>query len=226
MADNQKSSFSPAQVKDIQAIVHNYLVTSPQVLIEASQALQKQEVAKVEQQAQGAIKANIKELFNDPNSPYTGNKNGDVMIVEFFDYQCGHCKAMEPIVAKLVGDNPKLKFIFKEFPIFGGNSDTAAKAALASMKQGKYYPFHNALLKAENPLSEDKIMQAAKSVGIDVDKLKKDMGSPEIAAQLKQNRQLATNLKLVGTPLLLLAIKQALASALFLVAHPLLAYKA
>lgn len=195
-----QTSFTPQQVQEIQKIVHDYLISNPNVLVEASQSLQKQTEQKQEQYAMQAIEKNKQQLFNDPASPVAGNKNGDVTLVEFFDYQCGHCKAMNQVIQKIVKKNQNLRIVFKELPIFGSNSQFAAKASLASMKQGKYYAFHDALLSADNPLTNDKVIQVAKKVGLNVKELKKDMNSSEIAKQLRDNFQLAQSLRLIGTP--------------------------
>lgn len=194
------SSFSPDQVQQIQKIVHDYLVNNPQVLVEASRSLQKQTEQQEQQYAQTAVQQNIPALFNDPASPVAGNVNGTVTLVEFFDYQCGHCKEMNPIIEKIIKTNTNLRVVFKELPIFGDDSQFAAKAALASVKQGKYLAFHNALLAADNPLNKDKVLSVAKSVGLNVAQLKKDLDNPAIQAQLRANFKLAQALRLIGTP--------------------------
>ena len=129
-----------------------------------------------------------------------GNPNGTVTLVEFFDYQCGHCKEMNKIVQDTMGKNNKLRLVFKELPIFGPDSQFAAKAALASLKQGKYMEFHNALLSADNSLTQEKVFQVAQSVGLNVAQLKQDMDSAAIKQQLTDNFKLAQDLRLIGTP--------------------------
>jgi len=201
------SSFSPAQQQDIQKIVHDYLVKNPEVLVEASQALQEKEMAKVKSAALQGIAQNKDKLFNNPHSPTAGNPNGNVILVEFFDYQCGHCVEMQPVIEKLLSTHSNVKMIYKQFPIFGGMSDYAAKAALASVKQGKYLEFHNALFRMGGKLDENKILQAAQSVGLNIDQLKKDMNDPAIKQQIAENYQLAKDLRLVGTPSFVLSNK-------------------
>ncbi len=196
--DNAK--FTPKQTKAIEKIVHDYLLKNPKVLMEVSAVLQKQQRAEEEKDAQSAIKQNSKQLFSDPATPYIGNADPKVIMVEFFDYQCGHCKKMRSTVQAILKKNKNLKIVFKELPIFGASSRTAAKAALASAKQNKYYQFHEALLNAKGALNEDKIMKIAKGVGIDTAKLKKDMESKAVDQALKDNFQLAEKLKLRGTP--------------------------
>lgn len=206
-ATANQSNFTPDQVKAIEQIVHDYLVKNPQVLIEATRALQAQEFAKAQKEALQAIVENKQQLFDDSASPVVGNKNGDVVLVEFFDYQCGHCKAMNDVIQSVLKNNKDLKIIFKELPIFGSNSRFAARAALASVKQGKYFEFHDALLGAENPLTNQKVLDIAKKIGLNIKQLKKDMNEASIQQQIRDNFQLAQKLKLVGTPAFIVANK-------------------
>ena len=200
---NPATTFTPQQKKEIEGIVHDYLVNNPQILVEASQALQKQTEAEQEKFALSAIQKNTKQLFNDPASPVVGNTNGNVSLVEFFDYQCGHCKEMNTVVQSIIKKDNNLRVVFKELPIFGSNSQFAAKVALAVYKlagSAKYYTFHDALLDTTNPLTNDKVFAIAQKEGLNIDQLKKTMDSPDITQQLRANFQLAQSLKLIGTP--------------------------
>lgn len=199
-ASTGTAPFSTQQVQQIEQVVHDYLVKHPQVLVEASQALRDQMQEGQEKAAVGAIKTNAKALFNDANSPTVGSAEASVTLVEFFDYQCGHCKEMTDAVDSLIKQNKNLRVVFKELPIFGADSEYAAKAALAAQKQDKFFAFHNALMKAANPLNNDKVMEVAKSVGLDTSQLSKDMESASIQQELKNNVQLAQAMQLMGTP--------------------------
>lgn len=201
-ASNENQALSAGQVTQVKKVVHDYLVTNPQVLVEASMALQKQEVQKVEAKSQEAIVSNARQIFADAASPIAGNPQGDVTVVEFFDYQCPHCKDMRPVLEKLLATDKNVRVVFKELPIFGASSRDASAAALAAQKQGadKYLKLHEALLATDNPLNKDKIMKAAQSVGLDTTKLAKDMNSTEVKKQLDDNFKLAQALGLMGTP--------------------------
>lgn len=194
------TSFTQDQVKEIQQIVHDYLIKNPDVLVEASQVLQERELAKAQQTAASTVSQNKDKLFSDANSPVVGNPKGTVSIVEFLDYQCGHCKNMSAVIDKAIKQNPNLKVIIKELPIFGATSEFAAKAALAAAKQNKFYAFHVALLSQDNPLTKQSVLALAKTVGLDVNKLKKDINDPAIAKQVRDNFQLAQSIRLMGTP--------------------------
>ncbi|WP_131782303.1 DsbA family protein [Legionella gresilensis] len=198
------SSFTDAQKKDIQKVVHDYLVSNPEVLIEASQALQQKQQQSMQQEAQQAISANTQQLFNDPLT-VVGNPKGDVTLVEFFDYQCIHCKKMAPVIADLIKKNNNLRVIYKEFPIFGKSSDNASRAALAAAMQGKYLQMHEALFKQDQRLNDQLIENAAKSIGLDMNKFKTDMNSKTVTDALDANRQLAEKLRLMGTPAFVIA---------------------
>lgn len=144
--------------------------------------------------------ASVNSLFHQANDPVAGNPKGGVTIVEFFDYQCSHCVDMAPVVQSIIRSNWNVRVVFKEFPIRGPMSDFAARAALAANKQGKYYDFNHALMLANQPLTEESIMTIAKDVGLNVEKLKKDMDSASIKNQIRANDKLAESLKITGTP--------------------------
>ncbi|KAA3441907.1 disulfide bond formation protein DsbA [Mesorhizobium sp. SARCC-RB16n] len=143
-------------------------------------------------------------LFNDPSAPTAGNPNGDVPLVVFLDYNCPHCRAGDPIIQQALKNDPKLKVVYKEFPSKAPGSKFAAVAALASRKQGKYESFHHALMAARGQVSEFSILTIARQVGLDVEKLRRDMEDPAIEDTLKRNRTLATDLYITGTPALVL----------------------
>lgn len=187
------------QKQDIEKIVHDYLVTNPEVLLEASQVLQQKQQKNLQDQAKAAISENAKDLFEGKLTT-VGNPKGRVTIVEFFDYQCIHCKKMAPTLATLMKKDSDLRVIYKEFPIFGKSSEMASRAALAAGMQGKYQAMHEALMKIEKRLDEKTVMDTAKSIGLDLKKLKKDMDSTQVSEILENNRLIAEKLHLMGTP--------------------------
>jgi protein-disulfide isomerase len=195
------SIFNVAQTQAIQKIIHDYLVNNPQVLVEAATALQQQQ----QQQWQGTAKKTVPEiaqqLFANPESPVAGNPKSDVTMVEFFDYQCPHCKDMGPEISGLLTTEKNLRVVYKAFPIFGDNSEFAAKAALAAEKQGKFSALHDALLNDKSDrLTSDIVLKLAAQVGLNVKQLQADMNDPAIAQEIKDNYALAKKLQLTGTP--------------------------
>lgn len=195
--------FSADQKQQIQEVVHSYLVNNPQVLIEVSQKLQAQQekqMQQVEENAQKAIPEVAATMFNSASSPVAGNPKGDVTVVEFFDYQCPHCKDADPTLKEMIQKDPNLRIVYKEFPIFGNSSAFASKAALAANMQGKYAAFHDALMATPNPLTTEKVMAAAQQAGLNVDQLKKDMDSDAVKEELANNLKLAQKLGIMGTP--------------------------
>lgn len=194
------NSFTPQQVDQIQVIVHQYLVAHPEVLLEASQALQQQELTKAEAMAKTAIAQNAGQLFASKIAPVAGNVDGNVTLIEFFDYQCPHCVYMSPVVDSLIKNNSNLRVISLDFPIFGDVSDYAARAALAAGMQGKYWQMHDALFMANKRLSHAIVDQIAQQVGLNTEQLKKDMNSQGVTTQLMMVRMLAQKLQLQGTP--------------------------
>ena len=144
--------------------------------------------------------ARAKDLHNDPMAPVLGNPDGDVTIVEFFDYQCPFCKAVDPRLKQLLKDDGRIKFVSKEFPVLTPESIVATRAALASVKQGKYGPYHSAMLAHKGRLTEADIFNYATQVGLDVAKLKADMEDPAITKHIFDNMNLARSLRIAAVP--------------------------
>lgn len=212
-AQTQVPAMSAAQQKQIEDVVHNYLVKNPEVIVEAVQVLQQKQMQQAEKNIQKTQQVASKfadMLIRQAGDPVVGNVNGKITLVEFFDYQCPHCVEMTPIIEGLIKSNPELRIVFKEFPIRGPMSETASRAALAARIQGKYYEFHSALMRnimeQRKPLTEEVIYKIAQSVpGLNVDKLKTDMKSETVNQQIKTTYKLAQDLQLIGTPAFFIA---------------------
>jgi protein-disulfide isomerase len=190
-----------AQKAAIEGVVHDYLLKHPEIIIQAVEAYQANLQADKDKAAKEALAKRGDDLLRDPATQVAGNKNGECAIVEFFDNQCPYCQANEPEIQKLLKEDPKIKLVLKEFPILGPISLVASKAALASVKQGKYAEFHAALLNHKGHYDKAALVdEIAKSVGLDIDKLHKDMDAPEIQAALDRNLDLGHALDISGTP--------------------------
>ncbi|HYM71478.1 MAG TPA: DsbA family protein [Stellaceae bacterium] len=194
------AEFTPDQRKAIEGIVRDYLANHPEMLIDALQAADEKLKGEARDKAAKALIEHKKEVFDDPNTPIAGNPKGDVTLVEFFDYRCPYCKQVEPALEKLVAEDRLLKVVFKEFPVLGPESEIAAHVALAAKKQGKYDAFHRAMMATGGHIDEAVIYKVAASVGLDVDRLRQDVKSADIAAQLKANAVLGNQLDISGTP--------------------------
>ncbi len=191
--------FSATQKEEIGALVKSYLLENPGVIFEAvslHEANMKKESA---EKAAAMIEDNYKTL-NDPAETVFGNKDGDITIVEFFDYNCGYCKRALPDLQKVVEDDPNVRIVFKEMPILGPTSRTAATWALAAKKQGKYFEYHTALMDHAGPKEEGELEKIARNMGLDVEKMKVDANSQEINQQLAKDMELSQKIGVQGTP--------------------------
>jgi len=194
------AEISPEQRKAIEAIIHDYLMQNPDVLIDALREAEAKANSEADVKATQVLRDRRHEVFDDPATPVGGNPQGDVTVVEFFDYRCPYCKQVHPAIQKLLDQDRKLRFVYKEFPVLGEQSDIAAHAALAARLQGRYEAFHNAMMAAKGQITEDQVYRIAGSIGLDVDRLKRDMTDPEIERALSANKSLAKALDLRGTP--------------------------
>lgn len=195
-----QTGITPENRAELEKLIHDYIVNNPQVVLEAIQKLrQQQQQAKTVADHQ-LILANEKQIFDDPTSPVGGNPKGDVTIVEFSDYRCSVCRSVHPMVTKLMETDSNIRRVYKEWPILGPNSVIASRAAIASRKQGRYFAFHDALMESKSNLDEAAVMRIAKSVGLDTDRLSRDMKSSDVDKVLRNNFALARRLNLNGTP--------------------------
>ncbi len=199
-----KSAFSGEQRDELKTLVREYILENPEIISEAIVALQaKDEQARAEQQAQ-ALETHKDALFDPTEGTVIGNPNGNVTVVEFFDYNCGYCKSMVPAITEILDEDDNLRMVMKEFPILGPGSLVAARAALAAREQGKYPELHTALISHKGALNQESVIGVAKSIGLDVDKLVEDMKNPEINDILSRNMALAQDLGIEGTPALII----------------------
>ena len=186
-------------VEQNEQIVRDYLLRQPEVVYDALQELRRRqaEAAAASQRAELAEHQVV--LLDDPASPVGGNPDGDVTLVEFFDYRCAYCRRVVSSMRALLDQDRGLRVVFKELPVLGPDSVRAAQAALASRRQDGYVPFHFALMAAED-LSLDGIRAAAEAVGLDPDQLEADMAAPEVMTAIEANYALANELGIEGTP--------------------------
>lgn len=172
------------------------ILENPQIIFEAVAILEDRQRAEQAQAAAGVLSS----LKQDPNAPTMGNPDGDVVVVEFFDYNCPYCRRAGAVVEDLIAADKNVKVIYREWPILGEGSVVAARASLAAGMQGKYDEFHWALMKSEGRASEASIMRLARELGMDMDKLQADMTSPAVDAHLAESTRLARALGFTGTP--------------------------
>lgn len=192
--------FAPAQQQQIEELVHQYILAHPEVVVEALHRYEQQQQALEAQRQQEALAASAAALTADDADPVIGNPDGDVTLVEFFDYRCGYCKRMTGALNQLIEEDGNLRVVMKEFPILSRESVVGARAALAAERQGKYEAFHFALMENGGDLTEDEILAVADSVGLDTEQLLADMQDPAIEATLRRTHGLAETLGIGGTP--------------------------
>ncbi|ALA24820.1 disulfide bond formation protein DsbA [Piscirickettsia salmonis] len=209
------TTFTAAQQEKIGEIAAQYIINHPEVLIQAGQKLQQQQMKAQEKQQITAVLHAKKQLLSDPKTPTVGPSNAKVAVVEFFDYQCVFCSKVAPAIEKIMKDNPKVKFVFKDFPIFGQRWPTstyAAEVGLVAYKQGgakMYMNYHNGIYatgKDEGKLTNKDVDMVAKKAGVDLTKDKTLLSAGKTPPpSIQANFQLAGEaLGLRGTPALVI----------------------
>ncbi|WP_241491943.1 DsbA family protein [Sphingomonas endophytica] len=168
-------------------IVRDYVLAHPDLIPEAIEKLQQRESGK-------AVAANRGKIEEPYGNAWIGNPKGDVTLVEYYDYNCGFCRASLPTIEKLVAADKNLRVVFKELPVLADSSRTAARASLTAAAQGRFKAFHDALY-AAGPVSDATIAQAARASGVDLAKAPAD-----IDAVIRDNLETAAKLGVTGTP--------------------------
>ena len=196
-------SFSENEMATIKKLALEALLENPEILREASRILQAREEQKRNDNVSEQIREYSSELTDTKDTVVIGNPAGDITIIEFFDYNCPYCKTAAKDLQELIKSDENIKFIPREWPILNDNSVIAARAALASIAQGKYKEYHWRLMK-EGSLTEAKIFEIAKDLKIDISNLKKDMESEFVINHIAKSTALARRIGFSGTPLFII----------------------
>jgi protein-disulfide isomerase len=203
-APQSVSNLTPEQQQAIGALIKNYIAAHPEIVQGALDELDKRQKEAEAEKARMTIRDNNATLLNSAHQVVLGNPKGDVTMVEFFDYNCGFCKRALPDMMSLLGANPNLRFVLKEFPVLGDGSVEAAHVAVAARMQDptgkKYIEFHQKLLGGRGAADKARALAVAKEVGFDIPRIEKDMDSPEVKATIDEDMKLADLLGVSGTP--------------------------
>jgi protein-disulfide isomerase len=195
-----KSAFSPEQRRAIEQIIKEYLIANPEVMAEVQAAFEQKQAAMQAEQMKKAMTEHAGKIFRSTTAPTIGNPKGDITVVEFFDYNCGYCKRALGDIARLVETDKRVKVVLKELPIFGRDSEAAARVAMAAKKQGKYWEVHRALLEHKGKIDEAKALELAQKAGANLEQVKKEMASPEVKKEIERVKDLAEKMGIQGTP--------------------------
>ncbi len=177
----------------IEHVVHDYILTHPEIIPEAINGMQSREVTKL-------LTDNRREIETPFAGSYAGNKDGDVVLVEFFDYACPYCRSAHADIRKLIAADPGLKVVYRDFPVLSPESDEAALASLAAAQQGRYSAFHDRMFDDPGRVSRERTVAAVRSAGLDERRAAADMTKAALRAEIKKNLELGRSLGLSGTP--------------------------
>jgi protein-disulfide isomerase len=193
---------SDVERTEVEGIIRNYLIANPEIIRDAINELQRKEDSAAAEQQVAMIGENKDLIFSSSRQVVLGNPEGDVTLVEFFDYNCGYCRAAHTAMKQLIADDPNLRVVLKEFPILGDESVQAAQVAVAVLLTApdRYADFHEELITAKGAVDGERALAVAADIGLDVEALKVKAGSDEVKANIMEVRQLATKLDLTGTP--------------------------
>ena len=185
---------------EVKRLALEAIVENPEIVMEAVEILRQREADAQAEAATAALSERRDAIERDPNAPVLGNPEGDVTLVEFFDYNCPYCRRAAEDVHALIEGDPELRVVFREWPILGEDSVTAARASLAAEMQGGYEAFHLALMAGSGRVDQAAIDAAAEDAGLDLDRLRADMEAPEVDAHIAASTELAEALGITGTP--------------------------
>ena len=182
--------------------IRDYLLANPEVVRDAIDELQRKQDAEGQAAQVAAIGDNRDLLFSSPRQVVMGNPQGDVTLIEFFDYNCGYCRRAQADMQRLIADDPKLKVVLKEFPVLGDGSIEASQVSIAvrMLAPDKSGDFHDALIAQSGQVDADVALAVAEELGLDRAKVEETMNSDEVKDTITEVYALAQKLSLTGTP--------------------------
>jgi protein-disulfide isomerase len=197
-------SITPDQRGEIEKIIREYLLSHPELLQEVIAEMEKKQALADAEKHRAAIKEHEAIIFNSTRQVTLGNLQGDVTMVEFFDYNCGYCKRAVTDMLDMMKSDPKLRVVLKEFPVLGEGSTQAAQVAVAVRMQDKtgkkYLDFHQKMFASRGAIDKARAVAVAKEIGLDMSRLEKDMASDEVKQTLAESFKVAEAMGLNGTP--------------------------
>lgn len=190
------------QRQEVEQIVRDYLLKNPEIMVEVQAALETKQKEAQRLASLATIQSSKAEIYNSAGDGVVGNPNGKTTIVEFYDYNCGYCKRAITDMQTMISSDPDLRFVLKELPILGPDSQKAHVVAQAfkHLMPEKYGEFHTRLLGGESRATEETAILVATSLGVDEAKLREEMKSPEIQKLFQATYELAEKLSITGTP--------------------------
>lgn len=200
MPSMAQAEMTPEQKKEVEALVREYILQNGDVLIESVNNFQRKQEEEANKQSAVKAKELIQSLKSEKNLAIAGNPDGDVTVVEFFDFNCGYCKKAFNEIQSLIKDDKNVKVVLYDMPILGPESVEAARWALAAKKQDKYFEYHAAIMNHNGPKNADVYKKLADDAGLDPEKLAKDKDAPEVQEEIKTHLAMAADLGIQGTP--------------------------
>lgn len=200
VAPAKAQEFTDAQKAEIQKMFDEYLSQNGEAIINSVNTFQAKQMEEQQAAANEKAKSFMADIKKSDNNAIAGNPDGDVTVVEFFDYNCGYCRKALMEVEKLLEADKNVKVVFIDMPILGPQSMEASKWSLAATKQNKYFEYHRAIMNHSGPKDESSLMKLATEVGLDVDQLKVDKDSAEIDSIIQKNLDQAASIGIQGTP--------------------------
>ncbi len=184
----------------VKELVLETIRENPEIVLEAVAIIEQQQEAGQAAATARVLSTERTMLEQDPNAPVIGNPDGDVTIVEFFDYNCPYCRQVKPHMEALLAADTNVRVVYREWPILGEGSVFAARAALASRSQDKYEEFHWAMMGLKERATEASVLRVAQEIGLDIAQLRQDMDGSEIDEHIETSMRLSRAIGFSGTP--------------------------
>ncbi|MFP4098793.1 MAG: DsbA family protein [Alphaproteobacteria bacterium] len=196
---DESSNFTAPQKDELQEMFSDFINENPELIMESVRKFQEDLAQRAAQSAQENVKT-YQEYFASDDVPIAGNPEGDVTVVEFFDYNCGYCRKAFEDIMEILEEDKNIRVVFMEYPILSPTSQKMAEYALAAKQQDKYFEMHQALMEYRGAQNDAAYMKLAKNIGLDTEQLKKDMEGAEVSAAIAKVRMVAQSLDIRGTP--------------------------